>query len=736
MRSKLGWTAAALALALGFAWWWMASSPTTRLASREGAPVAGESTASGPAAPIASELVEFADGSNRAERQPTMTTEPQSPPVASLRVQVVGAETGAPLSGIRVQLEPTDPAARERWMHTNAGESVGGPYRILTSDQNGQVEFAIRSPIAFELTATGQTWNPDDLNDVAGTSTLAIAALAPGEVRSVRVEVPVGSDLRFVGRLLASEDDTPIAGARVRLLSPMRGEPPVQVSDQAGLFELRSASWKRSGRFTVKVAGRTERKARLEPGHESPETAFTIRLPKSATLRVLARDPSGQPAAGIELLATTYGADVWEEQDMDLSGEDRVDPSCSATTDADGRAELDGLASYARIQLSALRDQNVVLRVPGQFVLKPGETRDLELVVGSGATLRGTVTDHTGRVAPGVTVWLVHAPDGAPRYFQRSDEPEAIATSDADGRFELMGVAAGTWRLGPAFVEVDRSKPATGLLAPAPQRVDVLPEASVVDVALTVHRDRYISGQVVDLDGNGVPGANLEALCDDLAWLWATADDTGNFRCGLVGGGTFELAVNAGFNLDYAPGDPVRATPDSSGVVLYALPAAQASGKVIDRETGEPASAEMLCSRIDVRDFASGVPVGPLGNFRIGGMNAGRYAIIATLQGKIAAVDFEVAQGGRAGPFTLELEPQAKLELACEESLVGADYLIRCNGIEVDRGEFVSDRPRSIALLPGNVVIEFTPKEESIQRSVALQLAPHESRRFVLPKRP
>ncbi|MBI5432251.1 MAG: hypothetical protein HZA52_05410 [Planctomycetes bacterium] len=285
MRSKLGWIVALTVTAL-CAWWWLVRAPgePAVASSRAGAAAAAESGAAPTLVATTNEPQrETVLEKSANDVEPAAKSGAGDAANATLRVRVVALESRAPLEGIHVSLSPSE--LEGNWSRRSTSSARGGAHDELITDTEGRVEFEVPAGIAF--TAEADTSVPaTDGRPIASSEQASTSALAAGETRELVLERATAGDIVFCGRIVAAEDDSPIAGARIRMRTSLPGEPPVLVSDASGRFELRSASWLDSRQFTVKAAGRTERAAGAEKGHERPEHAFVVHLARTATLRV------------------------------------------------------------------------------------------------------------------------------------------------------------------------------------------------------------------------------------------------------------------------------------------------------------------------------------------------------------------------------------------------------------------------------------------------------------------
>ena len=184
---------------------------------------------------------------------------------------------------------------------------------------------------------------------------------------------------------------------------------------------LRSARWSLEGQ--VEGTGRrASAEITIEP--EASEASIDLEFGRGYTLsgRVLRR---GTPVAGVR---------VWAVRE---SG-----GSAHATTDGEGRFSLEGL-DEGRYRVAA-REGGLGLAVEKQVVITDDLTLDLEFPTGSvsGRVLRGA----DRKPLSGAIISAVRSdpegPGSAPSWFSSGG-----ATTDGQGRFEIEGLAQGSWRI-------------------------------------------------------------------------------------------------------------------------------------------------------------------------------------------------------------------------------------------------------------------------------------------------
>ncbi|MCB9899091.1 MAG: carboxypeptidase regulatory-like domain-containing protein [Planctomycetes bacterium] len=238
---------------------------------------------------------------------------------------------------------------------------------------------------------------------------------------------------------------------------------------------------------------------------------------------------TGAPLGGA--LVTTGGTDMMSTYKELFSG---TPPR--ATTDDDGRFELSGL-SEDPVTLTVRHEGHVDETLPDTFV-RSGQTLDVGLVrLSGGARLYGRIVDGRGQPAHDVTVL---AADATGRTMKR-------ASSDSDGRWEVLGLEPGSYRVTRMDFTVDVGDFDAG---------DYMEK--LVTKSVTVAADEDLE---VDLSRDDAPGTTLRGLVSSsdgpqakalvFAVLqdggadvrMATADDDGRYELSGLRPGEYLLQV-------------------------------------------------------------------------------------------------------------------------------------------------------------------------------------------------
>jgi hypothetical protein len=381
----------------------------------------------------------------------------QSVARATLWVEVVSQDTGAPIPGVQLVIT----RAGVRSFSVEGVEPLEGRLgKAPSTGSDGRARFRLR-PGAYSLCVTRDSpkrW-------------IEVPELADGEERTLRVALPTLDDLRYLGRVVTHEPggtaDTPLAGAEVLLfegsgwsnawqrLTPLDVVEEVArtTTDADGCFEVLSASWK-NRMVRVRAAGRTPAYLPVVPGHSEPEQRREVRLEPTASL--IARvEHEGELPSGTTLHLFHQAAGT---------------PG-SVIVGADGTCRLDDLPAELPLQVqlswsppdvdeerakewfqAPYPSQRLEHRIREPLVLVPGEVATRTFRLPPRCTLAGVVLDTAGRPLPGLLLRLERAdstPPTEPREFSLVKYPDLL-TTDAAGAFRIADLPGETsWYLGP-----------------------------------------------------------------------------------------------------------------------------------------------------------------------------------------------------------------------------------------------------------------------------------------------
>src|SRR5258706_1123909 len=260
-------------------------------------------------------------------------------PVADVKVKV--SSSGPPADPSSSQLQLAEEIASGRT--DSAGDVVIGVRAAEPTDSAGDVTPGIRwdEALMVEAELPGRAPKCETAFGVAG--------IAAGGRSEIEILLPDENDARVFGQVLSAETNAPLAGARVELRNPEgaadRGRA-VDTTGADGKFEIPFSTWAYP-HLRIEAQGCGARLAN-PAGHDDPARPLLVRLARTCTLEVDARDPAGAPVAKVQVLLTAKSAalDVAANEASGFFMRAYLyapDESWNAETGADGRATIMGL---------------------------------------------------------------------------------------------------------------------------------------------------------------------------------------------------------------------------------------------------------------------------------------------------------------------------------------------------------------------------------------------------------
>jgi len=628
-----------LIVVLGLALWlWRGSAPTA-------VPLAAPPTQAAKARPLDSAQAENAPDSSRTEvATPVASTKP------TLLVVICRAkETGAPLAEQDVHLYSeikSGPIPNGTGSHGTLGE-------MLATGADGRVEYEVPAATALHLSS-----NPRKFGANAHGSR-EIEALAVGEQREVVIEIPTQDDARFCGRVISRETKQPIAAAEVH------GGPRELETDSDGRFDLPYASWSMV-QISVLALGYAECEISAQKGHEMPEKALVLELDRSCTLIGRLKDGSGGKYV---LQAMTEGYRLHEQDPGGMSGMgfDTGDRTWRADFDATGRAEIPGLPPNAPLRVSLLDGRKPLLELPERVTIRPGATREVELRPSNLCKLTGVVRDDKGAPVADLTLWLLRSERGVRLYVNsyEGDERVGTAKTDAEGRFAIEKVSAGTWRLSPeAKFRSHEADVDADAIAPVAMLLEIPAGETEHQVEFLVHRGLTIMGKVLDPDGNPATQTNVSASAAPI-WVGADGRKDGSFVLGPLAPGSYRLQASANFS-PCAPSEYQSIDAGARDVVLQLRRGGKLAGRVVDAKSGEGVVAGIYVSIPgDPTSSIQHPSSKPEGSFELQGLLPGAYALCASsTDGRVGSLrGVELVAGGDLHDLVIQLQPGARVRV-------------------------------------------------------------------------
>lgn len=369
-----------------------------------------------------------------------------------------------------------------------------------------------------------------------------------------------------------------IAGAKVTLL---------KTSDAGDRIAAKAESGA-DGRFTFSTAEIQERQIPSAIIIQVPGKGLTYAMlrgnpaPKEIEVlpatraRVTLLGPDGKPAAGIVVLPRLLVEGDQSGPPSFLSFPAELSKEMAATTDANGRCEIQGLPQKMRVSFDVEDDR--FTRLSGApLLLDADESTDIPpFALKPGASASGRVT-RNGQGVPGIKVG---AQEG------RGDG-WGEAVTDGQGNYTLRRLAPGTYN-----IALDLPNPEESGVAPANEGVVVTLGASLAGKNFDLKPGATVQGQVTDDSGKPVKDVYIgiygPAHPRSSAWVQNVRTDADGKYTATVPPGEQFVYVMSG------PGSPnktVQAKLGTPTVVNFqiAIPVQPSviSGKIVDKD-GNP----------------------------------------------------------------------------------------------------------------------------------------------------
>jgi uncharacterized GH25 family protein len=302
------------------------------------------------------------------------------------------------------------------------------------------------------------------------------------------------------------------------------------------------------GPFVVRAGALGHRRAlsgRVSVSAGQPEVLVELELERGATFtgRVVDLDGAPVPGAYVAAVAVPPGADPYQVGYPGAWG-----PPIVAVADQHGVFRVDGLDSGPHAVRTWAEGY-----LPDAHVVNVPEDSGHTFEVVAALSIQGRITFTDGAPVAGVRVAALKEDGGG----------YAEGRSDADGRFLILGLSAGTYRL-------DVQASADGRQNMVARVVDGIAAGSS-DVHVRVERGRIVSGHVTDASGNAVVGAQVQASRDEDALSSTHTDSNGAFSVGGLPSGRVTIVVTA--DAMDGVGAVVRTVPSGTEGLDVRLPA-------------------------------------------------------------------------------------------------------------------------------------------------------------------
>lgn len=550
---------------------------------------------------------------------------------------------------------------------TARDEPAGGFPRRWTSGPDRKTISLPDGSFRLSGMAVGRRWRLSARKDGYAPASVLVAS---GDVGEIVLDPP----RRAFGRVEDGEE-RPIEGAEVAIVSRKGFDTRAfmrSLDDEAAVGRARTDAEGRfrfedlaSGEYALRVAraGFADKlEALVEVSAETRDSDLgTLRMSPVAPIEGRVVDSAERPIAGARVGWFTETTSL--EQGKLLRLERLMRGMSQITTDADGRFLIEAVAEGERIQVMASAEGYT--RGEGRMVRAPTES-PVEIVLERGGRLSGTVVDTGGAGVEGARLSIgVRRGDNFSGHHSGS--------TDADGRFEIEGVAIGT-----ATIQAHKAGYPTGHL----RDIEVRADAKRDDLRIVLDAAGTLFGTVTDSERRPVPGAAIVVSSRDPANMLlsnadARSDGDGAYRLFTASVGRHRIAVTHEGFPPFEKVIEIRGGEQRFDVELRA--GLEIVGVVLD-EHGAPIAGANVSIDTGARytPFASTRTVHTArdGSFRLDGLSEGRFRVVARAEGHAPERSEPVEVGDFETPFV-------ELRLSRGATIEG-----RIRGLEI------GDRPR------------------------------------------
>lgn len=671
----------------------------------------------------------------------TKAAKPSEGPVATLVVLAVDKASRAPLPSVRISIQLAPPASSSS-TRVHGSKGTLGTAPVTATD--GRVEFELPLGVDLKLFARGA-------DEHMGSVSYDVSALTLGERRQLTIEFPTGNDLHYWGRVLARDDKSPIAGAKIELIrgeswsTQVNGGEPEwhwketllteHTTGSDGLFELWLPSWKHPD-IRIQAPGFAVVLVEVGKNHDTPEKANVVYLARGASLRARLLDARAAAVTDstVRLWTESFHIGVLDHGEFGLPS--IPESEWKASADSSGLCVLQDLPPDVPLHVELIRGGHVVKKDLPALSLSPSEVREVEWTIGSGCLLEGLVCDQRGEVVQGRTICLQRADLDTARFLQKYQSGEVVVETktSSDGRFAFPDVSQGKWWIGPAAERDDWDAPDSDAIAPVAQVVEVLEGMSRQEVVLRVHRGLYIRGRVLDPAGEPAPDTYLYGSTENVALMISAQTESGGaFALGPLIPGRYSLVAH-GWTL--ADSDPVEASAGDEGVVLRLRAGGSISGIIVDGATGRACAATLTLGLRGLADqgltmFENGEDE-ENGAFQLDGLAPGVYDISARASGqRVGILRGVVVQAGiDTSKLVVTLAPGATLRVKYAGKDRFLSYRILSEGVPVAGDGIQAGGSKEIVVPSGRLTIECRSTGESSETK-EIELAVGEQKELV-----
>lgn len=383
--------------------------------------------------------------------------------------------------------------------------------------------------------------------------------------------------------------------------------------------------------------------SQAQPGAADREEVVTSAITTGAfdnALEGVVRSVAGDVIAEVELeLIHGVTGDEFSALEAAVSAANGEQvPRWRAQSGVDGRFRFVNLPPGEGFRLRA-QHPDFTRTYKANFRLPQTGTTTIEVVLDKGFLMRGTVVDDlTGEPVPGANLELVSVMSGLPGADQTDTKR---AQTDAAGEYELRNIAGGRYSLSVEANDYARLTRHNIPLIGNPTRQEP------TEISFRMLRGETMRGVVVDEAGEPIARARVEASSYGTAQLsngLDLTDERGRFEIENLLDSEYRVTASA---QGFVQATRTNVRLDAGTVELVLGRQGAVAGTAVIASSGEPlpafrASARMVIPNGDALGRVAARGLFRDGQYRLEGLNAGRYIIEVEAEGYAPSYSAEV----------------------------------------------------------------------------------------------
>ncbi|MFT7618679.1 MAG: hypothetical protein ACI97A_002326, partial [Planctomycetota bacterium] len=378
-----------------------------------------------------------------------------------------------------------------------------------------------------------------------------------GEISKVEFELSAG---RAIKGIVSDDKGTWIPHAQIKV-----GARTV-AGDDFGRFRIGGLE-KKSHHIQVHAPGFLTHSRKVGLAGSRMMADLKIELNRGGTLHISVMDEKGNSLPDVSLKVFQS----WGSDDMWDTGNTRY----AATTDENGRASISGLErqnwSQFRIRAAAKGWADTYSK---EFKMKEKEKeKDFSLIMRSGGTISGEVTDETGTQVKGVKITL--SPANVYEWSSNGQANSKSVLTDEKGAYSFGELSARKYRV---------SAMAQGFATQFKSNLEVVGSANKQGVDFLLKNGGIVKGAVKQEDETPIPNATIQ-IRSKKSWGRGKTDKDGNYEITNLGEGPYTATARAdGFSFETKK----KVFPIEDKIDFELRPDGYAWGEVRDKVTDKP----------------------------------------------------------------------------------------------------------------------------------------------------